>query len=90
MNQAELITAVSEHTSLSKVDVEAVLKATASIVQENLPVSGEITLPGIGKLKTKQTAARTGRNPRTGDEIQIPAKTKPVFVAAKVLKDIFE
>lgn len=90
MNQAELIAAVSDRTDISKGDVENILKATGAVVQENLPLSGEITLPGIGKLKTKQTAARIGRNPKTGDAIKIPAKTKAVFTVAKALKDALE
>jgi DNA-binding protein HU-beta len=52
-----------------------------------LQQGGEVTLPGLGKLKTKQSAARTGRNPHSGEEINIPAKTGVKFVAAKALKD---
>lgn len=87
MNQAELIAAVADRTGVAKTNVEAVLKSTADQVYETLSLGDEVALPGLGKLKTKQTAARIGRNPKTGDELKIPAKTKPVFVAAKALKD---
>jgi len=86
MNQAELIAAVADTADVSKSVVETVLKATGETVQSALAGGDEVILPGIGKLKVKQTNARTGRNPKTGEEIEIPARNKPVFTAAKVLK----
>lgn len=90
MNQAELIAAVSDKTEHAKSDVERILKAAGDVVQCALVCTGEVTLPGVGKIKTKKTAARTGRNPKTGEELKIPAKTKAVFVPAKALKDAIE
>ena len=90
MNQTELIAAVSDKTDFAKSDIESILKAAGDVVQGALANAGEVTLPGIGKIKTKQTAARTGRNPKTGETLEIPAKTKPVFVPAKALKDAIE
>ena len=87
MNQAELIAAVSDKTEFAKADIEHILKATGDVAQAALAGNDEVTLPGIGKFKTKATAARIGRNPKTGEALNIPAKTKAVFVAAKVLKD---
>jgi DNA-binding protein HU-beta len=52
-----------------------------------LQEGGEVTLPGLGKLSVKTSAARTGRNPKTGETLEIAAKNKPHFSAAKALKD---
>lgn len=90
MNQAELIAAVSDKTDFAKADIEHILKATGDVAQAALAGKGEVTLPGIGKLKTKVTAARTGRNPKTGEALEISAKTKAVFVVAKALKDAIQ
>ncbi|MEO6917643.1 MAG: HU family DNA-binding protein [Collimonas sp.] len=90
MNQAELIVAVSDKTGFAKSDIEHILKATGDAAQAALAGNDEVTLPGIGKLKTKVTAARTGRNPKTGEALEISAKTKAVFVSAKALKDAIQ
>lgn len=87
MNQAELIGSIANETGMSKKDVEVVLKTSGDTVQAALKNGHEVTLPGIGKLTVKTSAARKGRNPATGAEIDIPAKQKPHFSAAKVLKD---
>ena len=90
MNQAELINAIAAHhgnTGTSKAVIKFVLDAAGEIAQEELGTEGEVTLPGIGKLSVKSRAARKGRNPSNGNEIDIPAKKVPHFSAAKVLKD---
>jgi DNA-binding protein HU-beta len=87
MNKQELIDAVADETDLAKATVSRVLDAQAELATLVLQQGGEVTLPGLGKLKTKQSAARTGRNPATGEEMEIPAKTGVKFVAAKALKD---
>jgi DNA-binding protein HU-beta len=90
MNQAELVNAIAAHgtnTGTSKATIQFVLDAQADIAQRELKKKGEITLRGLGKLTVKTSAARKGRNPATGAEIDIPAKQKPHFSAAKVLKD---
>jgi len=87
MNQAELIAAVSDRMSLAKNDIERVLKTIAAVTCEVLSTGDEVALPNIGKLKTKWTMARIGRHPKNGEELKIPAQIKPVFVAAKALKD---
>lgn len=87
MNQAELIGKVAEVSGQSKKDVEHALKTLGDVVQAELQQCGEVTLPGIGKLSVKTRAARTGRNPATGEEMQIAAKNVPHFSAAKALKD---
>jgi DNA-binding protein HU-beta len=87
MNQAELIHEVSGISGENKKAVEAVLKTAADVIYAELQKGGEVTLPGLGKLTVKAKAARTGRNPKTGEEIEIPAKTVPHFSASKALKD---
>jgi len=87
MNQAELISSIAGETGLAKKDIETVLKAAADTVHTALANGHDITLPSIGKLAVKTSSARKGRNPATGAEIDIPAKKKPHFTAAKALKD---
>ncbi len=86
MNQQELIRAVSDESGHSKKDVEHILKTLGDIVSAEVG-DDEITLPGIGKLKPKTRAARTGRNPATGEEVQIPEKVTVAFKPAKPLID---
>ncbi len=89
MNQAELVAAISNSSGLPKTQVETVLKRLGTTVQAALSGGSahEVTLPGIGKLSLTHKAARTGRNPRTGEELQIAARNAPKFTAAKALKD---
>ena len=87
MNQAELIAKVAAISGESRKAVEAVLKTTADVITAELEEGGEVALPGLGKLQVKAREARVGRNPKTGEEISIPAKKVPHFGAAKALKD---
>lgn len=87
MNQADLIATLSEAAGIKKTEAEHILKTLGDIVQTGLENGEDVTLPGLGKLSVSIRAARTGRNPATGEEIDIPAKRVPKFSAAKVLKD---
>lgn len=90
MNQAELINEIAQqhdNAGVSKATIKWVLDAQAKVAQAALDSGDEVTLTGLGKLTTKLKAARIGRNPKTGEEIEIPAKTVPHFSAAKALKD---
>lgn len=90
MNQAELIDAIAGHhsnTGVSKTAIKFVLDAQADVAKAELYTGGEVTLPGLGKLSVSERAARTARNPRTGDKIAVPAKKAPKFDAVKALKD---
>ena len=87
MNQSELISKVASISGETRKAVEAVLKTTADVIAAELYEGGEVALPGLGKLGVKQRDARTGRNPATGEEIQIPAKRVPHFSATKPLKE---
>lgn len=87
MNQSELVAKVAGISGESRKAVEAVLKTTADVIAAELQEGGEVPLPGLGKIGVKQREARTGRNPKSGEEIAIPAKRVPHFSAAKALKD---
>ena len=87
MNKAELIAAVAEKTGLSKKDTEAVVSASIEVITESLAQGEKVQLVGFGSFETKTRAARIGRNPRTKEEIKIPASKLPVFKAGKALKD---
>lgn len=93
MTKQELIDAInkaatSRHDAgVSKAVIAAVLDTLGDVAQAEMQQGGEVTLPGLGKLSVKPRAARTGRNPATGEEMQIAAKNVPHFSAAKALKD---
>jgi DNA-binding protein HU-beta len=87
MTKAELIKAISTGANMSGTDVSRVLESLDNVVSETLGNGGEITLPGIGKLTTRERAARKGRNPGTGQEIDIPAKTVVAFKPVASLAD---
>ncbi len=87
MNKAELINAAAERSGLSKKDTEAVVAAVISTITESLAQGDKIQLVGFGAFEVKERAARLGRNPRSGEEVKIPASKIPVFKAGKALKD---
>ena len=87
MNKAELINATAEKTGLSKKDTEASVAAALDVITEALIDGEKVQLVGFGSFEVKKRAARTGRNPRTKEEIEIPAAKIPVFKAGKALKD---
>lgn len=86
MNKSELLAAVAEESGTTKAAVERTLTALALVARDQLAKGGELTLPDIGKLSVTERAARTGRNPQTGAEIQIAAKKAVKFSALKALK----
>lgn len=87
MNKAELITVMSEKSKLTKKDAEAALKAFIEAVEETLEKDDKVQLIGFGTFETRKRAARKGRNPRTKEEIDIPASVAPVFKAGKEFKE---
>lgn len=93
MNQAELVKSIHEKfrgpgkPKVSQADIKAVLDELGTHAQNLMRMNHELTLPGIGKLKAVHKAARTGRNPKTGADLEIPAKTSVKLVVAKALKD---
>ncbi len=87
MSQNELIKNIATATGVQQYVVEGILKELGAQAQAALFAGEEVALPGIGKLSAATRTARTGRNPRTGEPIAIPAKRAPSFAAAKALKD---
>lgn len=88
MNKTELVAAMAEQTNLSKKDVEAALKAFIDVVAEELKKGEKVQLVGFGTFEVSERAAREGRNPQTGETMQIKASKSPKFKAGKALKDM--
>lgn len=88
MNKSELIDAISAEAGLTKKDTDTMLKAFTSTVAKELKKGGSVQLVGFGTFETGTRAARTGRNPKTGETIKIKAAKTPKFKAGKALKDI--
>lgn len=87
LTKAELIANIAAMSGVSKSTVSEVLDTFAQEVKQQLADGSEITIPGIGKLAPVAKPARVGRNPATGAEVQIAAKTTVKFTALKALKD---
>lgn len=87
MNKGELVSKIAEQAELKKADAEKALNALISTVTEELANGGEIALVGFGTFKVSERAARSGRNPQTGETIQIAAAKVPSFKAGKGLKE---
>lgn len=87
MNKAELIMAVAGETGISKKDVEAALNATMKAITNALAAEEKVQIVGFGSFETKHRAERMGRNPRTKEDVLIPATKIPLFKAGKVLRD---
>lgn len=87
MNKTELIGEVAEKSGLTKKEAERALTAVLETVSAAMAAGDKVQLVGFGTFETKQREARSGRNPKTGEAIEIPASTMPVFKAGKALKD---
>ncbi|MFT6107096.1 MAG: DNA-binding protein HU-beta [Rickettsiales bacterium] len=87
MHKTDLIKAIANETGLSQKDAGSSLDSALKIITEALKQKDSVTLIGFGTFKTVKTAARKGRNPQTGKEIQIKASNRIKFTAGKALKD---
>ena len=87
MNKNDLIAAVADNTGLSKADATKAVDGVLESVTSELTSGGEVRLVGFGTFSVANRAASTGRNPRTGESIQIPASKHPKFKAGNALKD---
>lgn len=87
MNKSELIANLASLSGVTQADAARVLEAFITTVGDTLKAGDNIALVGFGTFQVTRKAARTGRNPSTGKEIQIAAKNAPVFKAGKTLKD---
>jgi len=87
MTKADLVSKIAEKASLTKSDSEKALNAFLDSVQDTLVKEGKLTLTGFGTFAVENRKARNGRNPRTGEEIKIPACKVVKFRPGKVLKE---
>lgn len=87
MNKTELIAAVAETAEISKKDAEKALNAVVSTITKELEEGGKVQLVGFGTFEVRQREARQGKNPRTGETIEIAACKVPAFKVGKQLKD---
>lgn len=87
MNKAELISATAEKSGLSKKDSEKAINALVEAITESMKNGEKVQLVGFGVFEVKDRPARMGRNPRTKEQIEIPASKLPQFKAGKALKD---
>ena len=87
MNKTELIAEVAKKCGLSKKDAEKAVNTTLEVITAALADGEKIALAGFGTFETRERAARTGRDPRTKQPIEIAAATVPAFKANKALKD---
>ncbi len=87
MNKTELTAALAAKTGLAKKDAEKAVNAFVEVVTETLTAGEKVQVVGFGTFEVKERPARTARNPRTGEEIQIEASKAPSFKVGKALKD---
>ena len=88
MNKADLIAAIAAKTGETKKSAEASVNAFVDVITDALAKGDKVQLVGFGSFEVRKRAARKGRNPRTKEEIKIPASKAPVFKAGKALKDL--
>ena len=88
MNKAQLIEAVAQSVC-SKKEAQTAVETILASIKSSLKKKEDVTISGFGTFKVKETKARTGRNPKTGETIKIPAKKKVAFRASKELKTMF-
>ena len=87
MKKAEMIDALAKDTGLTKADVERVFNGTFDLFKKELGKGNNVAVAGFGTFKVSKRAARTGRNPQTGETVKIAARVVPGFKAGSKLKD---
>lgn len=87
MNRSEMIAAISDDAGLTKATASLALDTFIKHVSKTLASGGDVTLSGFGTFSVSERAARVGRNPRTGETVEIAAAKSPKFKPAKALKD---
>lgn len=87
MNKGEFVSSVADAAEMTKADAERAVEAVFNVVKKALKSGDSISLVGFGTFSVRKRAARTGRNPRTGESIKIKASKVPAFKAGKGLKD---
>ena len=87
MNKAALVERISERHGVTKADAERIMDTLIESIMSSLKSSNEVAIEGLSMFKVRDRAARTARNPRTGEMVKVPATRVPKFTAAKALKD---
>ena len=87
MNKSELIEAAAASTGLRRSDVQHALEAILETITEEVGRGNKVTLTGFGNFELRERGARTGRNPQTGEQIEVAASKAPAFKAGKAFKD---
>ena len=87
MSQSEVVNHFAERFELKRAQVKEIFEEISSLARREVKENGEFVLPGLGKLVLSERKAREGRNPQTGETIQIPAKTQLKFRLSKAMKD---
>jgi len=90
MNKAELLEAIAAKGDMTKKDADIALNAVIEALKDALAAGEKVQLVGFGTFGVKEKAASTGRNPQTGETIEIPARKVPTFAAGKALKDAIQ
>ncbi|MGH9459614.1 MAG: HU family DNA-binding protein [Vicinamibacteria bacterium] len=87
MTKTQVVSYMAEKANISKKESAAIIEELADLAVKETKRAGQFVIPGVGKLVKSHRKARKGRNPQTGEEIQIPAKTVVKFRVSKVCKD---
>lgn len=87
IGKTEIVQSMAKETGLSQADAKKALEAFLGCINQTLKGGNEVRITGFGSFAVQASAARSGRNPRTGETIQIAASKRPVFKAGKELKD---
>ncbi|MDC9563210.1 MULTISPECIES: HU family DNA-binding protein [unclassified Pseudoalteromonas] len=88
MNKAQLVAQIAKRSELTKKDTQAALTSLQKVITKSLSVGDQVQINGFGTFALSYYPARTGRNPQTGESIEIEGANKPVFKPAKALKDL--
>jgi DNA-binding protein HU-beta len=87
MNKGELVDAIAQKANVTKKEADSILTATLETILEAVANGDKVTIVGFGSFEARERQAREGRNPATGETIQIPATRVPVFAAGKGFKE---
>ena len=87
MNKTELVKKVAADNGISQKQTAAVVESVLNTIMSSVAAGDKVSLPGFGTFESKHRDARTGRNPRTKEAVEIPASTVPAFKAGKAFKD---
>ncbi len=87
MNKGELVDKVADKASVTKKQADAVVSAAIETIMESVAEGHKVTLVGFGSFEPRERKAREGRNPKTGEKMEIPATTVPAFSAGKLFKE---